>query len=364
MKFSTNSVAISDMFPGFVIGDGSLELKNQIRICLGEKGDLPSFAPAERDNVIKSILEKAPIGVISVMIKKDGSQEIMDGRRRMAAIQDFMDGKFDVEGTSYKGLGKSGRVEFDSYQAQVCYIEGSAGELYDWFRRINTIESKRSDSWLFSHTYGGKWLDDVNRVFSEDTEKYDNIFGALSPAERVSRVIDWAANREDISAEEYMSMHQGDSDASSLRRYFESVVGWVTTLFGPETGKLIGQEWGEWYNDYSREFDESKALGVQGQVSKLLTDPDVTCKSGIVEYILTGDMSVLKLRRLSDTDKAAALARQGGKCAHCGCDLDVKSGKATLTNPWPHGSISPENTEVLCRKCDNIKKKRIMQAFG
>lgn len=368
MEFEKKSFALSGLFEGLKWGRDEITVLNNVKIKPDHKNSVPLFSDVETTNVIRSVCDGAPLGIFYIMEKPDGSREIMDGRKRVEALCSAA-ARLDGSEDTIFGIDKelfARRVKDGTYTLDFVICKGTAGELFDWFQRINVIESKRSSSWLFSRVYGSAWLDDVNRRFEAGSKEYDSVLGfdGVPTPERVSRVIDWAANGEDISPEQYMSEHQTEPDGSRLWAYFEAVGQWVSQVFGSNAGKLGAQEWGCWYNDYSREFSALKAEQVQGKVYRLLEDPDVTAKSGIVEYILTGDMSVLKLRKLSEKDKIAAIEAQGGKCADCGCELDAKSAKATLKKPWPNGSLCPQNTEVLCKKCDAAKKKRIMQAFG
>lgn len=380
MKFEIVAKPVSSLMKGYERTDEGLYFARESggrSYFLGlDNGRLPGGAARGKTgetgsdfdaNVIRSILQGCPLGLVYVMDKSAGAGtplEIMQGRRRMKAVASYVDNEFEVDGKDYKTLSKAECDKFNAYAFQFCVCTGTAGELFDWFKRINVGVIIRSESWLFSRTYGGVWFDDLNVRMSSEGNDFSSVFASDVVSDRVSQLMGWAAEREDVSVEDYMSENQNKADASGLWQYLKNVHDWAVSLFGTDLKPFGRQEWGVWYNNYSREFDTSCSDKFQGQIAALLADDSVQNKSDIVEYLLTDDMSVLRLKKLTEKDKAERLSRQGGKCAHCGCDLSAKDGKITLVNPWPRGKIDVENAEVLCRKCDKAKRNKIMQAFG
>ena len=77
-------------------------------------------------------------------------------------------------------------------------------------------------------------------------------------------------------------------------------------------------------------------------------DEDVTKKSGIYEYLLTGEEKKLSIR--------AAYEKQNHKCAICGEEFELEQMHADHITPWSKGGkTTPDNCQMLCRDC-NLKK--------
>ena len=62
------------------------------------------------------------------------------------------------------------------------------------------------------------------------------------------------------------------------------------------------------YNDFKGENYDSKKL--EESVTRLMQDEDVTKKSGIYEYILTGSEKYLSIRAFTPNNKREAYERQ------------------------------------------------------
>ena len=85
-------------------------------------------------------------------------------------------------------------------------------------------------------------------------------------------------------------------------------------------------------------------------------DDDVTKKSGIYEYLLTGDERKLSIRAFDRRDRLAAYERQLHKCAGCGKTFAFEDMHGDHIKPWSKGGKTvPENCQMLCTMC-NLKK--------
>ncbi len=108
------------------------------------------------------------------------------------------------------------------------------------------------------------------------------------------------------------------------------------------------------YNKYKDVlFDTGK---LETQVSALMTDEDVTKKSGIYLYVLTGEEKHLNIRAFTDNQKREAYERQNGDCVKCGKHFELNGMEADHITPWHDGGkTSAENCQMLC-KDDNRRK--------
>ena len=90
-----------------------------------------------------------------------------------------------------------------------------------------------------------------------------------------------------------------------------------------------------------------------------MQDEDVTKKSGIYEYVLTGNEKFLNIRAFTDNQKREAFERQNGICPKCGKTFQINEMEADHITPWHEGGkTSAENCQMLC-KDDNRRKSGI-----
>nr|MCR5060606.1 HNH endonuclease [Saccharofermentans sp.] len=163
----------------------------------------------------------------------------------------------------------------------------------------------------------------------------------------------------------YMAVHQHDTDANDLWLYFQTVINWAKTLF-PKAMKGItdSQDWGLLYNAYKDNTYNSNTLA--DEIRQLIMDDDVTRKSGIIPYLLSGrtkhDEKSLSIRAFTESQKLKAYERQGHKCPMCqanGIDTeyayDEMEGDHII--PWSKGGHTIDgNLQMLCQKCNNDKR--------
>lgn len=151
-----------------------------------------------------------------------------------------------------------------------------------------------------------------------------------------------------------MSAHQHDSNASALWLYFNSVITWVQTIFPKYRKEMKGLEWGLLFNQYGNDSLDPAAL--ETKISALMADKEITKKSGVYEYLLSGKEKFLSLRQFDDDDKRAAYEQQQGICPICKKHFDFDKMHADHITPWHAGGKTvPENLQMLCRDC-NLKK--------
>ena len=154
--------------------------------------------------------------------------------------------------------------------------------------------------------------------------------------------------------ERLMAAHQHDTDAEWLWTYYAQVMEWVKRMFSVYRKEMASVPWGLLYNKFKG--DPRLASEIEREVSSLMSDDEVTSKTGIYTYIFERDPRVLSLRKFSDTDKRTALERQGGKCAHCGKDITLETAQADHIIPWSKGGRTvPGNLQCLCVACNNAK---------
>ena len=164
----------------------------------------------------------------------------------------------------------------------------------------------------------------------------------------------WISDKEYTTIEGYMSQHQHDPRAQALWSYFRSVIEWVESIFPKKSSYMKGLPWGIYFNQHGEREDlDPKKLELE--VQRLMGDEDVTKKSGIYEYLLTGEESKLSIRQFDKRDRLAAYERQGHKCAICGNEFEFEQMQGDHIVPWSKGGkTTPENCRMLCAEC-NVK---------
>lgn len=297
-----------------------------------------------KDACIQAMLSSGYFGNVTMYRGTDGIYHVLDGRKRLAAL-------LSADNKTQKALGDK--------VVWACVVSGGADECYEYFATSKFLGWPVEQVNLSDIIYGGAWLDEQRR----NLEKADmTLVGPVGVNELTSRCVAWYANREDMDAGEFMKEMQSRDDKVDLGRYYESVVNWARSVFGDEHLERFQDEaWGIWYNDYGL---ATKGSDMSQQLAKLVDDPSVTNRGGIIEYLLTGDMEPLKLRKFTKKECAEKLDEQGHVCKHCGCELDEKDARISCATPWPAGTMTLDNAEVLCRKCDKAKKDRYVSVFG
>ena len=183
----------------------------------------------------------------------------------------------------------------------------------------------------------------------------DYLKGSSIRQEYLETAISWAAATDGISVEQYMARHQGDPTAQALWSYFRSVIDWVQAVFPQRRREMKGLPWGLFYNQHGKRTDlDPKAL--EEHINALMADEDVTRKSGVYEYLLTGKEQALSIRAFDKRDARAAYERQKGVCPICKEQFEFEEMHADHIIPWSRGGhTTSDNCQMLCRDC-NLKK--------
>ena len=87
-----------------------------------------------------------------------------------------------------------------------------------------------------------------------------------------------------------------------------------------------------------------------------MQDEDVTKKSGIYSYVITGQEKYLSIRAFTDKQKREAYERQEGICTHCKEQFELSEMEADHITPWHSGGkTTAENCQMLCKNCNRTK---------
>ena len=322
----------------------------------------------QRDEVIRTVSKGFPLNVMYWATREDGSYEIIDGQQRTMSICEYVEGRFSVvfEGEKNPKMIHNHTVdkqnEILDYKLTIYVCTGSASEKLDWFRTINIAGAELTEQELRNAVYAGSFTAAAKKKFSKTGcvaykigNKYLN--GSCIRQDYLETAISWI---NDGKVSEYMSEHQKDANADDLWLYFKSVIDWVTTKFPKYRREMKGIAWGQLYNKYKD--DKLDAAYLEDKIAMLMKDDDVTKKSGIYEYLLSGEEKHLTIRAFTQSQKEQAYDKQKGVCPRCKKEgrknfrYEIEFMEADHIKPWCEGGKTElRNCQMLCKEHNRSK---------
>lgn len=357
MNIELKEIPICDLVDGYennqdegVYGYGgklNIRPKYQREFVYGEK---------EQKAVINSVFHGFPLNVMYWVKKSDGTFEVLDGQQRTLSICSYADGDFSFEQKGFWNLTSDKRQEFLDYKLLVYQCEGSESEILDWFKVINIAGLKLTDQEMRNAVYTGEWLTDAKRYFSKNgciAAKIGDgyVKGEANRQALLELALKWISNGD---VENYMAKHQHDPNANELKQYYRSVIDWVSMTFVTKYKQMISVNWGELYDRFKDEVIDTNSL--DKRIKDLMIDDDVTNKTGIFNYVLTGDERKLNIRAFTDKQKQAQYIKQNGICVKCRKHFEIDDMEGDHIIAWSQGGhTTPDNLQMLCKKCNNTK---------
>ena len=196
-----------------------------------------------------------------------------------------------------------------------------------------------------------------NETFEQEQNMAsDYLTGSSIRQDYLQTAIEWICNKE-MEIEDYMALHQHDSNSNELWIYFMSVINWVKTIFPKYRKEMKGVEWGYLYNQYKHDKLDTNAL--EKEITKLMQDDDVTAKKGIYEYLLSKNEKHLNIRAFTQSMKRETYEKQVGICPICKQRFEIEQMEADHITPWCEGGkTSAENCQMLCKECNRRKSNK------
>ncbi|EGO8836457.1 DUF262 domain-containing protein [Enterococcus faecalis] len=341
------------------------------------------YADGKRDVAcIESILKGYPLGLIYFNKTKNNSFEVLDGQQRITSIGRFVTGKFavlDFNGNRnyFSGLSADQQEKIMNYQLLVYECEGSESEIKEWFKTINISGVPLNEQELRNAIYSGPFVSEAKKEFSNsgnaNQQKWQSyIKGVANRQEILQEALNWVSKGE---IDNYMSKHRKDTNINELKTYFNTVIDWVSSVFTSVESEMRGLEWGRLYETYHN--NSYNPTEVEDKISKLYEDSDVTKKSGMFEYILSGEkpefIKLLSIRAFSETDKKSKYREQtneaeknnSSNCPICNTDLQYehtthiwkyKEMAGDHVIPWSKGGKTERNNlQMLCKHHNSLK---------
>lgn len=360
MKIDHNKVRIADVIEGY-LDDG----ERGVRGFGGRLNIRPAYQrefvydPKQRDAVIDTVRRGFPLNTMYWAVAGDG-YELMDGQQRTVSICQYVKGDFSVliDGNpfGFSNLPKECQQQILDYELSVYVCEGTDQEKLDWFRVINIAGEKLTDQELRNAIYTGPWLAAAKTWFSKTGAPAAAIGNKLlngTPIRQdyLETALDWLSGGK---IEAYMAAHQHDQNANELWTYFQNVINWVNLTFPNYRKEMKGVAWGPLYNRFKNEAFDTTQL--EAEVTRLMQDEDVTRKSGIYDYVLSGNERALSIRAFTDNMKREAYERQNGVCPACSKAFEIGEMEADHITPWSKGGKTiAANCQMLCKADNRIK---------
>ena len=310
----------------------------------------------QREAVIDTVRKDFPLNVMYWAVRIDGTYEVIDGQQRTISISQFINGDFAYNKRYFHNLTSDEQEQILNYKLMVYLCKGTDSEKLDWFKTINIAGEQLTQQELRNAVYSGSWVTDAKRYFSKNgcavyNLGKDYLTGVAIRQDYLETTIKWISNND---IESYMAKHQNDENANELYQYIQKVLSWVKITFTKYRKEMKGVEWGELYNEYKdTSYDTDK---LEKQITKLMIDEDVTKKSGIYYFVLTGKEKYLNIRAFTDNQKREAYEKQKGICPVCKIEFDISEMEADHITPWHEGGkTSSDNCQMLCKN-DNRRK--------
>jgi len=359
MKIELHEIPIRDIVKDYV--------DNQEEGVIGYGGKLnirPKYQrefvykDQQRDAVIETIVKKFPLNVM-YWVKNGDAYEVLDGQQRTISFCQYVKGIFSINARAWHNLTNTEQERILNYKCMVYFCEGDDEEKLAWFEIINIAGEKLTPQELRNAVYTGPWLTDAKRHFSKTgcaayNLAKDYVSGSAIRQEILETALDWISKGK---IKEYMSQNQQEENANELWQYFLKVINWVQTIFPTYRKEMKGLPWGELYNKHGKKkFNNAET---EKRIKELMMDDDVTKKSGIYPYLITGDEKYLSIRAFTESQKRAAYEKQKGICPHCKEHFEIEEMEGDHITPWTEGGKTlPDNLQMLCKDCNRRKGKK------
>ena len=332
--------------------------------------------------VIESVLKEYPIGLIYFNKVSENNLEVLDGQQRITSLGRFVTDKFAIVDENslqqnFSGMAKDKKDKILETKLLIYECEGTESQIKEWFKTINIAGVPLVPQELLNAIYSGPFVTSGKEEFSNsqnsNIQKWSAyIKGSANRQAFFERALDWVSKG---NIDDYMSSHRNDKNINELKKYFNSVIDWISSVFIDVESEMQGLEWGRLYEQYHKKSYDPKK--VSAEVRKLYGDPYIKNRKGIFEFILGGsvDTKQLEVRIFDEATKKAVYATQTANaekkgvsnCSHCAIGHDANKAKiwslsdmdADHVSAWSKGGKSDiKNCEMLCKTHNRAKGNR------
>ena len=332
--------------------------------------------------VIESLLKDYPIGLIYFNKVSENNLEVLDGQQRITSVGRFVTDKFAIKDENgmeqyFGGLAADKQAKILETKLLIYECKGTESQIKEWFKTINIAGVPLKPQELLNAVYSGPFVTLGKEEFSNsqnaNIQKWSAyVSGSANRQDFLERALSWVSKG---NIGDYMSSHRFDKNITELKKYFSSVIDWVSSVFIDVESEMCGLEWGRLYEAYhNKSYDPKK---VSEEVHKLFGDPYVKNRKGVFEFILGGstDTKLLNVRVFDEATKKSVYATQTkaakvkGKsnCPHCAIGHDANNEKiwslgdmdADHVAAWSKGGeTNIKNCQMLCKTHNRVKGNR------
>jgi 5-methylcytosine-specific restriction endonuclease McrA len=389
MKTSLKTdITIEDICDGFVYneleGKGLFGLSGKLTIQPEyQRNYIYAAEGGKREAaVIESVLRGYPLGLIYFHKITEEKMEVLDGQQRITSIGRFVMGKFAIKDSNdleqyFGGMADDKQKLILNTELLIYECEGTESEIKDWFKTINIAGVPLTPQELLNAVYSGPFVTLAKETFSNsqnaNIQKWGSyIKGSANRQEFLECALDWVSKGQ---IGDYMSRHRQDNNINQLKRYFNSVIDWVSTVFTDVESEMRGIEWGRLYESHHQNpYNPAK---ISAELKQLYGDPYVKNRRGIFEFILSGsvDTKLLDIRIYDEATKKAvyktqtdkAMSKSKSNCPHCAIGRDTNKNKIWLLSEmdadhvaaWSKGGATDiRNCQMLCKTHNRAKGNR------
>jgi 5-methylcytosine-specific restriction endonuclease McrA len=332
--------------------------------------------------VIESALKGYPLGLIYFNKVNDDKLEVLDGQQRITSLGRFITNKFAIKDENgmqqyFSGIASDKQKKILETKLLIYECEGTETEIKEWFRTINIAGVPLKNQELLNAVYSGPFVTLCKEEFSNsqnsNIQKWSAyISGSVNRQDFLERAFDWVSKGK---IGDYMSQHRYDTNINEVKRYFNSVIDWISSVFIDVENEMRGLEWGRLYEEYHKKpYSPQK---VSEEVKRLYADSYIKNRKGVFEYILGGslDTKLLNVRVFDEATKKSVYAEQTQKaekkgtsnCPLCSIGHDANKNKIWKLNEmdadhvtaWSKGGSSDiKNCQMLCTTHNRAKGNR------
>jgi len=332
--------------------------------------------------VIESVLKGYPIGLIYFNRVSENKLEVLDGQQRITSLGRFVTDKFAIKDENgmeqyFGGMAKDKKEKILETKLLIYECEGTESQIKEWFKTINIAGVPLVPQELLNAIYSGPFVTLGKEEFSNsqnaNIQKWSAyIKGSANRQAFFERALDWVSKG---NIDDYMSSHRRDKNIDELKKYFNSVIDWVSSVFTDVESEMCGLEWGRLYEKYHKKAYDPKKISAD--VHKLYSDPYIKNRKGVFEFILGGsvDTKLLEVRVFDEATKKSVYSTQTTKakakgksnCPLCALGHDANKSKiwslsdmdADHVTAWSKGGkTTAKNCEMLCKTHNRAKGNR------
>ncbi len=332
-------------------------------------------------DVIYSVLNKYPLGLLYFNKLQDGKLEVLDGQQRITSLGRFLTAKFPImlNGKEYDcdslPVDKLQLIRESMLLVWIC--EGEESEIKEWFKTINIAGIPLNEQEKNNAVYSGPFVTLAKEQFSNSKNSNKDkwaayIKGNIKRQDYLATALSWVSKG---NIDSYMRKHRFDTNIEELQTYFESVIDWVSGVFNLVEKEMCGLPWGEYYELYHKNAYNPEE--VEEKQKQLYADYFVKNKKGIFEYLLGGcqKTELLDVRCFDEPTKKSVYARQTeeaqahglSNCPDCAMGHDANKHKiwrieemdADHVTAWSKGGATDlSNCQMLCKHHNRAKGNR------